>query len=142
MQYNFGCLCITALSLAAALPASADGMARYRKIVPLLDTKETVLGQEIMLSSGTAHITSSIVTLVPGEETGRHKHPVPAIGHILQGTLAISYDGRDDVIVRAGESVVEAIDIWHNGRVVGDEPVRILVTFVRPEGQEVVIVPD
>lgn len=104
--------------------------ADYQRVKPLLDTASTILDQKLIYPSGEARLKAVIVTLMPGEETGRHLHTIPLFGHILEGELAIQYEGTEEKTFKAGDSFVEALNIWHNGRVIGETPARILAVFM------------
>ena len=60
---------IAALLIFPSAIGSAHG-ADYDKVVSLLDTKTTNIGQPLEYPKGVAEITSLTVTLMPGEETG------------------------------------------------------------------------
>ena len=119
------------LAIAANLAAADD----KPKVEALLQTGTTILGQPLAYPSGAPpRITAVIVTLEPGQETGRHRHPVPLYGQVLAGELTIDYDGHATKTYRAGEAFMEAIDTWHNGHNDGSETVRILAVFIGAEG--------
>ena len=121
--------------LAALLFGSTVWAAGHGNTKELLDTTTTNLGQPLQYPRDSApRIKSLIVTLQPGEETGRHRHPVPTYGHVLSGEVEIDYGEQGRKTYRAGDSFIEAIDAWHNGRNSGDEPLLILVVFVGAEG--------
>jgi len=110
-------------------------------IETLLDTQTTNLGQPIDYPTGTpAQITAMIVTLAPGQETGRHRHPIPLYGQVLSGQVTIDYGDYGDYgelgskTYKAGEAFMEAVDTWHNGRNNGEETLRILAVFMGAEG--------
>ena len=112
------------------------------KVETLLDTGTTNLGQPIAYpTDGPARITAMIVTLAPGEETGRHRHPVPLYGQVLSGQVTIDYDGHGSKTYRAGEAFIEALNTWHNGRNSGDETLRILAIFIGADGEPNVVHP-
>lgn len=122
-------------SAAIALGTFGSAAKSQPEIETLLDTQTTVLGQPIAYpTEGAARITAVIVTLAPGEETGRHRHAVPLYGQVLSGQVTIDYDGHGSKTFRAGDAFMEALGTWHNGRNSGDEPVRILAVFLGAEG--------
>lgn len=107
-------------------PASVD---------PVLATAETILGQPIVYPTGAgANVTAVIVTLPPGAETGWHQHDVPLFGYMLEGELAVDYQGAGQRIYRHGEALMEAIGSSHNGRNLTDAPIRILAVFIGADG--------
>lgn len=80
--------------------------------------------------SGLPEVSSSIVVLEPGAETGWHLHEAPMYGYILEGTLEVTYD-QDGVletrVYREGEAIMEALDTAHNGQNTSNARVSILV---------------
>ncbi|WP_295807005.1 cupin domain-containing protein [uncultured Nitratireductor sp.] len=121
-------LCVLPQSIAFADQQSPQS--DYRRVEPLLDTNSTILDQKLIYPSGEAQLKAVIVTLMPGEETGRHMHAVPLFGHVLEGELAIHYEGTEEKTFKPGDSFIEALNVWHNGRVVGEKPARILAVFI------------
>ena len=135
------------LTLAAgALIAIGPALALAADVDVLLETETTVIGQPIIYpKEGKPKITSAIVTLQPGEETGTHQHPILLFGYVLEGELTIVYDhdGGKEVHLKAGDTVVEAHDVWHNGHNSGDGPLRILVVYMGDTAQpNTVVKPD
>jgi len=103
----------------------------------LVKEERTVLDQPIVYPTQMpAQVSSSIITLLPGQQTGPHRHDVPLYGFVLEGTLTVEYDGGITKEYRAGEALMEAIGTRHNGSNRGTQPVRILVTFIGAEGLE------
>ena len=132
-----GHLCAALLIASAAILLGTLKSAAQNEpdVETLLDTQTTILAQPIAYpTQGAARITAVIVTLAPGEETGRHRHAVPLYGQVLSGQLTIGYDGHGSKTFRAGDAFMEALGTWHNGRNSGDEPVRILAVFLGAEG--------
>ncbi len=96
---------------------------------PLLATEQTVIGQEIDYPDGEALITSGIVSLPVGGETGWHVHGAPMFAYVLEGELTVDYGSRGTRTYRAGDALVEAVDWPHNGRNTGTIAVRILTVY-------------
>lgn len=127
---RFGMFALLALSAALLGFGLRQSLARDT-VASLLDTGETVLGQPIVYPrSEPAKVVSVIVTMLPGEETGWHRHDVPMFGLILEGEVTVDYGARGTRIYRQGEAVMEAIDLAHNGRNTGTVPARILAVFM------------
>ena len=107
-------------------------------IETLLETQTTNLGQPIEYpAASAAKITAVVVTLAPGEETGRHRHAVPLYGQVLSGQVTIDYGDYGEhgsKTYKAGEAFMEALGTWHNGHNSGDETLRILAIFMGAEG--------
>jgi quercetin dioxygenase-like cupin family protein len=105
-------------------------------VVELLDAADaTVLDQPVEYpTGGTAEISSAVLTLQPGEKTGWHHHEAPLYAHILEGEITVDYRDHGSRTYAAGESLMEAVDVSHNGHNDGDQPVKILVVNLGAAG--------
>jgi quercetin dioxygenase-like cupin family protein len=134
-----------ALALASAgLMGLGAGMAADRKVAaedqpervaPLLASSETILGEPIRYPTRTpAKIVAAVVVLAPGQQTGWHTHGVPTFGYILEGERTVDYGERGVHVYRAGDALLEALDVPHDGRNTGTGPMRILAVFMSADG--------
>lgn len=101
----------------------------------LLATGKTVVGQQIAYPvQAPAKVTAVIVEMQPGEETGWHAHDVPMFGYILEGEVTVNYGTHGTRVYRAGDAVMEAIDLAHDGRNTSEGVTRILAVFMGADG--------
>ncbi len=125
---------MTAAGFLCGRIAEAQEVAMVR-LVPLLSAKETVAGEPIRYpGQQPARVTAAVVTLAPGAETGWHTHGAPTFGYILEGEVSVDYGAQGVRVFKAGEGVMEAIAVAHNGRNTGTGPVRILAVTMGAEG--------
>jgi quercetin dioxygenase-like cupin family protein len=108
------------------------------RVVSLLDAAEqTILGQPLSYpDTGQAQVSSVILTLQPGEDTGWHHHDAPLYAHILDGAVTVDYGEDGERTYEAGQAFMEAVGTSHNGRTEGSDPVRILVVNIGAAGTE------
>lgn len=101
----------------------------YPPLEVLLSSAQSSLGQDLHYPAGKPVITAAIVTLMPGESTGEHRHDVPMFAMILDGEITVDYgqDGRK--VFGQGDAMIEAFQSYHNGINTGSDPVRILAVF-------------
>jgi len=130
---------LTLIALGATLAATAafaeESYKPSVKVKRILQTTTTTSGDPIHYPSFTdPEVQSLIVEIPPGGETGWHTHPVPAYAYILAGTIEVDSEGGAQRIFKAGDSFAEMVDHRHNGRVVGDETVRILMIVTGQKG--------
>lgn len=64
------------------------------------------------------------------EASGAREAMVPAGPLLASGETVVG----ERIVYRAGEAVLEAIDLAHNGRNIGDKPMTILAVFMGAEG--------
>jgi quercetin dioxygenase-like cupin family protein len=119
----------------AILVGSSYRAATREDTSALISTNKTVLGQTISYPTGApAKVTAAIVTMLPGEQTGWHKHDVPMFGYILEGEITVDYGAAGTRVYRTGDALMEAIDVAHNGRNTGDGNARVLAVFMGADG--------
>ena len=118
----------------ATIPAVTTSTSAVGPVALLDAATRTVLGQTVQYPAGVAQVSSSIITLAPGTETGLHRHDAPMYAYVLQGTVTVEYDGGTVKAYPAGSALLEAVGTAHNGRNLGAEPVRILVVNIGAEG--------
>ena len=124
-------------ALVCALAIGRETVAREppSPAAPLLRTGTTVVGEPVVYPTGTpAQVTAAVVSLAPGEETGWHTHGMPVVGYMIEGELTVDYGEKGQRVYRAGDALMEAIAVAHNGRNTGSGPVRILAVFIGAEG--------
>jgi len=120
-------------SACAALPLLAKEETRIQA-TEILKSEQTVLEQPIRYPEGQARITSVLLTLEPGQETGMHIHRVPVFGYMVEGELTVDYGEKGVRVYNAGDAVMEAVDWPHNGVNKTNAPVKILAVFMGAEG--------
>lgn len=96
----------------------------------ILDTGMTILGKQISYPIGTPHITSKIITIPVGSETGFHTHEYPLFAYVLEGEVTVDYQNEGLKTFFEGDAIMEAIDFSHNGKNTGDVSTKILVVML------------
>jgi quercetin dioxygenase-like cupin family protein len=122
------------LFMANLLAQTAVAMPPGPSVENLIETSETVLGQEFAYPEGRARITAALVTVPPGAVLPPHLHPVPLFGYVLQGELVVDYGSGGEITYRKGDALVEAIDWPHQGRNGSRGILKILVVYAGAEG--------
>jgi quercetin dioxygenase-like cupin family protein len=124
----------------AAEPALPTGPVGF-SVKQILETTTTAAGQTLRFPQGESQLTALIAELAPGGQVGRHVHPVPLFAYILEGTLTVEVEGHGTRTFRAGDGFVDVVNLWHNGRNLGDQPVRFLVVIAGQKGTPTLIRP-
>ncbi len=105
-------------------------------VTPLLKTTSSWNGAPLTYPSGNAEITGMVVEIAAGAETGWHLHAVPSFGMILEGRLEVSLKDGSTKILQAGEALAEVVNTLHNGRNIGNTPVKIVVFYAGAVGSK------
>ncbi|MCQ4167259.1 cupin domain-containing protein [Tahibacter harae] len=123
------------LFVAAVTPALAlDGSAGV-KATPLLKSTTSWDGKALAWPAGEAEGSMLLIEIAPGAETGWHSHPVPSFAYVLEGELEVSLqDGRKNRL-QPGQALAEVVGVLHNGRNVGQGPVKLVVFYAASKGQ-------
>jgi len=125
-------LAVAVLGFIAA-PAAAQVKFSY---TPILQSGATVAGVAIAYpKTDSAEVTALRVEVGPGGETGRHMHPFPTFVYVLEGAINVEMEGGAARSYKAGDSFLEVVNTWHNGRNNGAAPAKLLVVFVGVHGK-------
>jgi len=126
---------IGAIALFVLGAAAAFALAPPPRFMPLLSTGKTIMDEPIVYPTGApAKLTTGIVTMAPGTETGWHTHGVPLTGLVLEGELTVDYGDKGKRTYKEGQSLAEAINIPHNGKNTGSGMMRLFVVYIGAEG--------
>jgi quercetin dioxygenase-like cupin family protein len=106
------------------------------KVTPLLKTTTSWDGKPIVYPKGQSEVTALIVEIAPEAETGWHEHPVPVFGYIMEGDLELRRATGEVKILHSGDVLPESVDVLHNGRNIGEDPVKILVFYMGEVGSK------
>lgn len=107
----------------------------YYPVQELLVTGKTVVGEEIRYpTTGAPKITVAVVTVPPGAPAAFHRHPVPLVAYILEGELTVDYGVKGIKTFRAGDALVEAMDVPHRGTNLTNSIVKLLAVYIGAEG--------
>ncbi|BCP54142.1 hypothetical protein K32_27590 [Kaistia sp. 32K] len=128
-------LVAASLALSGAAAHAEESYKPSVKVKRILQTTTTTSGDPIRYPDvADPEVQTLIVEIPPGGETGWHTHPVPAYAYILAGTIEVESEGGAKRFFKAGDSFAEMVDHRHNGRVVGEETVRILMIVTGQKG--------
>ena len=121
--------------LAWAHTASALDNSASVKVTPLLKTSTSWDGKPLVYPQGPAEVTALIVEIAAGGQTGWHEHSVPSFAYVLEGTLEVTQGDGATRLLHAGDTLPEVVQTLHNGRALGDKPVKLFVLYTGVVGQ-------
>jgi quercetin dioxygenase-like cupin family protein len=100
----------------------------------------TLSGQPIRAAQGEVRYTITQGVIPAGGGIAAHKHPYPRLVNVLAGRMKVTNLDTGEVReIAAGDWLVDAVDQWHETKVVGDQPVRLLTIDQAPPGAAVTI---
>lgn len=133
--WRLAALLLVTLAVGFGAGSLLEAREELARVVRLISSGETVVGETIVYPTGApAKVTAEIVTLQPGEATGLHIHGIPLLGYMLEGELTVDYGAKGKHVYRAGDALLEAIDVPHDGVNTGTGVMRILAVFMGAEG--------
>jgi quercetin dioxygenase-like cupin family protein len=84
---------------------------------------------------GTAYETViGIAEIAPNVSIGRHTHPGPESGYLIEGSLELLIDGEPSRLLKAGESYKVPLREVHDAKT-GSEGAKVIATYVIEKGQ-------
>jgi quercetin dioxygenase-like cupin family protein len=110
------------------------------EVVKLVESSKSWNGAPLpAYPAGTPQVTILKITIPPHTALKTHKHPVINAGVVLKGNLSVSTETGESMIIKAGEPIVELVNIWHYGKNDGDEPVELIVFYAGVEGTPITV---
>ncbi|HKA59166.1 MAG TPA: cupin domain-containing protein [Gemmatimonadales bacterium] len=123
-------------AVVAAFLATPVGAQVKFTSTPILQSGVTNAGGPVTYpATDSAEVTALRVEIGPDGETGRHMHLYPAFVYVLEGAIEVEIEGSGRHSYKAGDSFLEAINTWHNGKNRGSTPVKLLVVFAGVRGK-------
>ena len=75
-----------------------------------------------------------IAEIVPNVNIGRHTHPGPESGYMLEGEMTLLVQGQPDKVVKAGESYTVPPGAIHDAKT-GPAGAKVIATYVVEKGK-------
>lgn len=126
---------ILALAVLSLIGTPATAQVKFAA-TPVLQSGKTSAGASIAYpKTDSAEVTALVLDIGPGGETGRHMHPYPTFVYVLDGAIDVEMDGGIVHTYKAGDSFLEALNTWHNGKNKGTTPAKVLVVFAGVHGK-------
>jgi quercetin dioxygenase-like cupin family protein len=75
-----------------------------------------------------------LAEVVPNVNIGRHTHPGPESGYMLEGDFVLLVEGQPDKPVKAGESYQVPAGAVHDART-GERGAKVIATYVVEKGK-------
>ena len=105
----------------AATMAQAPGIKRtLLQRTDVGDNREAILG---------------LAEIAPGAAAGRHTHPGIEFGYVVEGSASLEIEGETPRLLKAGDSYMIPAGRIHDAKTVGDQPTKVLATYVVEKGK-------
>jgi len=94
--------------------------------------KRTLL-QKVEVPGSTYEANLAVYEITAGMNGGRHTHPGPETGTLIEGEMVLMIEGQPDRTVKAGDSYQIPVGIVHDVRAVGG-PAKGVAIYIVPKG--------
>ena len=113
------------------------------KVVTLAKGSSSWDGAQLQLyPNGKPEITILRITIPTGKTLPMHKHPVINAGVLLSGELTVITKDNKQLLLKAGDPIIEVVDTWHYGKNTGKVPAEILVFYAGSQGKPISVKKD
>jgi quercetin dioxygenase-like cupin family protein len=126
----FALALVTAASVGVASTALAQQPAPAQ---PTSNIKRTLL-QKVDVPGTNYDTITGIAEIVPNANIGRHTHPGPETGYVIEGELTLMIDGETPKAMKAGDSYQIPPGAVHDGRS-GDKGVKVMAVYMVEKGK-------
>ncbi len=120
-----------AIVFALALPAAAQQPPAAATTAPTI--KRTPL-QKFDVPNTNLETVIGIAEVVPNVFIGKHTHPGPESGYILDGELTLLIDGQPERVLKIGDSYQIPSGAVHDGKS-GANGAKVIATYVVEKGK-------
>lgn len=140
MKYLISMLLIGLSISTSAQSADSNQSQDEIKVIQILKATEEWDGSALPpYPSKNPEITILSYEIPPGIRLPMHRHPVINAGVVLQGQLTVIAKDGKQLILNAGDSIVELVNKWHYGVNQGSLPVKLIMFYVGEVGVPLVI---
>ena len=123
----------TLLAAAAILLANLAHAQQAAPAVPTSNIKRTML-QKVDVPGTNYDTFTAIAEVAPSTSIGRHTHPGPETGYVIEGTMTLLIDGMPPKTLGAGDSYQVPPGAIHDGKS-GDKGVKVMAVYVVERGK-------
>ena len=116
--------CLCAMTWLQAQPAPTPGPA------PI---KRTLL-QKVDVPGANYETITGIAEMAPSVNIGRHTHPGPETGYVIDGDFTLLVEGTSPLPLKAGESYQVPAGAIHDARS-GDKGAKVMAVYVVEKGK-------
>lgn len=132
----------------AQVKPQAQVQAQAQKLAPTPAQPQEILAETLLRSTsswngaalpaypkGTPEISILKFTIPAGATLPSHLHTVINAGILLSGSLSVVSEDQEELLLEPGDTLIELVDKYHQGRSIGDEPAVIVVFYAGIEGE-------
>ncbi len=109
-------------------------LAQATPAAPPAPTIKRTLLQTVDVPGTTYNAITGIAEIAPNAAIGRHTHPGPETGYMIEGEMTLMIDGQPPRTIKAGESYQIPAGAVHDARS-GDKGAKVMAVYVVEKGK-------
>jgi len=107
-----------------------------------MSVKNIVRKQLLSIPFENRNVTSVEVREIdfePGQETGRHLHPCPVLGYVVEGSAVVQIEGQPEQRLAAGEAFYEPAEtVMRFDNASSDHPLKFVAYYLLDGKQDLI----
>jgi quercetin dioxygenase-like cupin family protein len=96
--------------------------------------KRTILQHVDVPGSPNYETVTGIAEVAPNTVVGRHTHPGPETGYVIDGAMTLLIEGQAPLLLKAGDSYVIPIQAIHDIKTT-DSGLKVLAVYIVEKGK-------
>lgn len=113
------------------------------EVVTLAETTQSWNGDALpKYLDGNPKITILKITIPAHTKLKIHKHLVINAGVLLKGELKVVDEYNNELILKAGDPIVELVNTWHHGENNSNKPAEIIVFYAGNKDTPITVIKD
>lgn len=107
----------------------------------VLAQQQTIVRKNLesaLLDQKVTKVETQEISFPGGQLAPRHLHPCPVVGYIVSGSVLFQVEGKEPVILKAGDSFYEPknVTILHFDNTSKEEPMRFVAFYLKEANEE------
>ena len=127
------CPRLVSLLAAVVLLAFAGASLAQQPAARRSNIKRTPL-QKVDIPGTTYETVTAIAEVAPGANAGRHTHPGPETGYVIDGDMVLMIDGQPAKSLKAGDSYQIPAGAVHDVKA-GDKGMKVMAVYMVEKGK-------
>ena len=123
------------LLAAVVLFTAAGASLAQQSAAPPSNIKRTPL-QKVDIPGTSYETVTAIAEVAPGANAGRHTHPGPETGYVIEGDMVLMIDGQPAKPLKAGDSYQIPSGSVHDVKA-GDKGMKVMAVYMVEKGKPI-----
>ena len=120
--------------LAAIVLTGAAGITLAQQPAPAASNIKRTPLQKVEIPGTNYETVTAIAEIAPGALAGRHTHPGPETGYVIDGDMVLMVDGQPPKTLKAGDSYQIATGAVHDVKA-GDKGMKVMAVYMVEKGK-------